>query len=118
MPNDEDAHPVRDAWGHGFVNVQGFSGDINNLGNYLCAYLTDDEATGKKGARLANYESGIRLWNCSRGISRPREVPCCWEDYVEYATRPDVYLVSEGESSFTDGDGRRASVVNQVFIER
>lgn len=118
MPNTEDDHPVRDAWGHGFVNVQGFSGDINNLGNYLCAYLTDDDQLGKKGARLANYESGIRLYNCSRGISRPRESRVSWDDYVQHVTSPNVYLVSEGDSSFIDGDGRPAKVVNQIFIER
>ena len=73
--NTDDDHPVRDAWGHGFVNVQGFSGDINNLGNYLCAYLTDDEATSKKGARLANY-GPARLYNCSRGISRRASRAC------------------------------------------
>lgn len=109
---------VRGLWGHGFVNVQGFDGDINNLGNYLCAYLTDDEASGKKGARLANYESGIRLWNCSRGVHRPQEAACCWDDYVSYVSRPSVYLVSEGDSSFIDGLGRRSKVVHQVFVER
>lgn len=114
MPNED----VSRAWGFGFVNVKGFSGDINNLGNYLCAYLTDDREASKKGARLANYEAGIRLFNCSRGIRRPRESPISWDDYVSYATSSNVYLVSEGESSFTDCEGSRRKVVSQIFIER
>lgn len=114
MPNAD----VAAAWGHGFVNVKGFRGQINNLGNYLCAYLTDDSESSKKGARLANYEAGIRLFNCSRGVRRPRESPASWDDYVSYATSPSVYLVSEGESSFRDALGQRRTVVSQVFIER
>lgn len=118
MPNDAEDHPVRDAWGRGFVNVRGFSGDVNNLGNYLCAYLTDDDAAGKKGARLANYESGIRLFNCSRGVCRPTEARVAWEDYAAYASSPNVYLVSESETSFLAGECGRARSVSQIFIER
>ena len=118
MPNTEGDCPVRDAWGRGWVNVQGFSGDVNNLGNYLCAYLTDDDCSGKKGARLANYESGIRLYNCSRGISRPTEARVAWEDYAAYASSPNVYLVSEAETSFLAGECGRAKAVSQIFIER
>ena len=58
------------------------------------------------------------MYNCSRGISRPRESRVSWEDYVQHVTSPNVYLVSEGDSSFTDGDGRPAKVINQIFIER
>lgn len=118
MPNTEADHPVRDAWGRGWVNVRGFCGDVNNLGNYLCAYLTDDEATGKKGARLANYESSIRLYNCSKGIRRPTEARITWDDYAEYASSPNVYLVSEAETSFLAGECGRARSVTQIFIER
>lgn len=118
MPNTEDDHPVRDAWGHGFVNVKGFDGDVNNLGNYLCAYLTDDDQSSKKGARLANYESGVRLYNCSKGVCRPVAARVAWEDYAAYASRPDVYLVSEGDSSFMAGECGRATVRSQIFIER
>lgn len=115
MANTDDDHPVRDAWGHGWVNVQGFSGDINNLGNYLAAYLTDDDEAGKKGARLANYESGVRLYNCSRGIRRPREVQITHEDYMEFASDEHTYLLSENEGGFTDGGGSRRKVVSQIF---
>lgn len=118
MPNTEADHPVRDAWGRGFVNVRGFDGDVNNLGNYLCAYLTDDAESSKKGARLANYESGVRLYNCSRGVCRPNVARVSWEDYAAYASSPNVYLVSEGESSFLAGECGRATVKSQIFIER
>ena len=115
MPSSDDDHPVRDAWGRGWVNVQGFRGSINNLGNYLCAYLTDDREASKKGARLANYESGIRLYNCSRGIRRPLERAVCYEDFVEFATRGDTLLLSEREGRFPASDLRSRTVISQIF---
>lgn len=106
---------VANAWGKGFVNVQGFSDNINNLGNYLCAYLTDGERNSKKGVRLDNYESGIRLYNCSKGIKRPevREV-----DYMEYAgmvISGDVVILSERESRIEVGGSTPLYVKREIF---
>lgn len=94
MDNDE----VRGLWGHGFVNIQGFEDDINNLGNYLCAYLTDDKDTSKKGARLVNYESGVRLYNCSRGIKRPTEAVISFDQYTEMISNGDLVQISAKDS--------------------
>lgn len=61
-------------WGHGRASGQDwtlFSGDINNLGNYLTSMLTDHGDSKVKGSRLMNYESGIRLWNGSQDVRRP-----------------------------------------------
>jgi hypothetical protein len=66
LANDD----LRAMWRRGFVNVQAIKDDVNNLGNYLCAYLTNHK-DGKKLDRLRNYDSGIKLYNCSRGIKRP-----------------------------------------------
>lgn len=118
MSNNDESHDVRDMWGHGFVNVQGFGDNINNLGNYLCAYLTDDEETSKKGARLANYESGIRLYNCSRGISRPSESSMTYAEYLEFATSDDNFLLSEREKevNVVDESGSPARFKTQMFV--
>lgn len=115
MPNTDDDHPVRDMWGHGFVNVQGFSNDINNLGNYLCAYLTDDKAESKKGGRLVNYESGIRLYNCSRGVRRPVSAPVTYPEYLEFVTDEENLLLSENESVMVDASERRLKVKRELF---
>lgn len=115
MPNTEDAHPVRDAWGHGWVNVQGFTGDVNNLGNYLCAYLTDDAAESKKGARLCNYESGIRLYNCSRGIKRPTVRQLTYREYLEFAHDENNCLISDGESVIFDSSVKPRIVAHELY---
>lgn len=115
MPNTKDNHPIRDAWGHGFVNVQGFEGDINNLGNYLCAYLTDDKATSKKGARLQNYESGIRLYNCSKGIKRPTISAITHYDYLDFVSDSENTLISETESYIVDSDMKPRKVRTGLY---
>lgn len=91
LPNDE----VAQMWGNGFVNIQGFKDEINNLGNYLCAYLTDDKETSKKGARLMNYEAGVRLYNCNKNIKRPIVKAITWLEYLEMMNQKDVELLSE-----------------------
>lgn len=115
MPNTPDDHPVRDAWGHGFVNVRAFSGDINNLGNYLCAYLTDDAATSKKGARLANYESNIRLYNCSRGVKRPVSYQVSYEEARLLEDDENFCLLSESSSVIFDSDVKPKVVWHQLY---
>lgn len=116
MPNTADEHPVRDAWGHGFVNVKGFAGDINNLGNYLCAYLTDDRETSKKGARLCNYESGIRLYNCSRGVKRPVVRHLTYRDYLDFVTDENNVLISDGESVIFDSSVEPKKVAHELYV--
>lgn len=85
IPNEE----VRSLWGHGFVRVNHLE-DVDNIGAYVSAYLTDLEMEGDfegdkvkrlngkkyiKGARLHLYPPGINIYRCSRGIKPPeREV--------------------------------------------
>ena len=111
MPNEV----VRGCWGHGFVNVQGFSDDINNLGNYLCAYLTDGGKSTKKGARLENYESGIRLFNCSRGVKRPVESRICYDDYLSIALDEENVLLSEKEYVILNSGGQPIRIKRELF---
>lgn len=115
MANSSDDHPVRDAWGHGFVNVQGFEGNINNLGNYLCAYLTDDKENSKKGTRLQNYESGIRLFNCSRGIKRPTSSVMSYYEYQDFVSDQENMLISKSETYIVNNDGRPRKVAHRLY---
>lgn len=82
-------------WGHGFVNVRRIE-EIDNLGAYLTAYLSDVEVTKEnifnsrfenheivekevgeetkafvKGGRLHMYPSGMNIYRNSRGIKHP-----------------------------------------------
>lgn len=117
MPNNDDDHPVRDAWSHGFVNVKGFSNDINNLGNYLCAYLTDDKAESKKGGRLMNYESGIKLYNCSRGVKRPVSSCMTYEQYLDFVSDEENLLISDSETSIVFDSGQQHSIKRELYAK-
>jgi len=86
IPNDELAQ----IWGNGFVTIQSL-GNIDNIGAYVTAYLTDIEvsadAEGKmvqekqvqggetkkfvKGGRLHFYPTGVNIYRKSRGIEEP-----------------------------------------------
>lgn len=81
IPNEE----IRSLWGHGFVRVNRLE-DVDNIGAYVSAYLTDLEMEGDfegdkvkrlngkkyiKGARLHLYPPGINIYRCSRGIKPP-----------------------------------------------
>ena len=85
---------MRNLWKHGFVTVRSLN-EVDNIGAYLSAYLTDIELTpetintletgtevmtkvvdGKekkfiKGGRLNLYPPGMRIYRCSKGIEKP-----------------------------------------------
>lgn len=94
MDNDE----VLGMWGHGFVTIEAVKEDVNNLGNYLCAYMTDDKETGKKGARLMNYEAGVRLYNCSRDVRRPVQRVVSFDEYKRFAESDSHRVLSARDS--------------------
>lgn len=90
---------IRELWGHGFVSITAVKHDVNNLGNYLCAYLTDKPGKkSKKGARLLNYESGIRLYNCSRNIFRPEESTLTFAQYQALCKDNSLVKISSRDS--------------------
>ena len=91
VPNQEMA----DLWGHGFVTIKSMK-NIDNIGAYLSAYLSDIELTDKtlltaveekrevisksvegkekkfiKGGRLHLYPTGMNLYRKSKGVVFP-----------------------------------------------
>lgn len=99
---------LRKVWGHGFVKIKSLE-DVDNIGAYLSAYLTDieapDEVTsdnvdvlfrvfnvehrdvkevdGKKyikGGRIHMYPAGMNIYRCSRGIKPPKRVKMRYKD--------------------------------------
>lgn len=58
-------------WGLGMTDWRNFSGDINNLGQYLSARLVNHGETDKKGLRILNYPAGMHIYARSRGIKDP-----------------------------------------------
>lgn len=87
IPNDV----MESIWKHGFTKTTAITGNVDSLGYYLSAYLTDlpleealqtnaDLSKGvlmkhdkkiAKAARLHLYPSGINLYRCSKGIKCP-----------------------------------------------
>lgn len=115
MPNTDSDHPVRDMWGHGWVTVEAVRKDANNLGNYLCAYMTDDKETGKKGARLLNYEAGVRLYNCSRDVRRPVQRVISFDDYSKLTENDEVQELSSRDSIVRLKTGRDLHIRYKLF---
>ena len=87
-------------WGNGFVTIQSLK-DVDNIGAYVSAYLTDIEVTqetflnlvgrdldikecdGKyfaKGARLIYYPTGVNLYSKTKGIVYPERVDMRYKD--------------------------------------
>ena len=82
---------LEEIWGNGFVKIKSLK-DVDNIGAYVSAYLTDIEVTNEnilgfgskeldvkesdgkyyvKGARLKYYPSGVNIFTKTRGIVYP-----------------------------------------------
>lgn len=95
---------LRALWGHGFVTIKSLK-DVDNIGAYLSAYLTDVELTEEtvlnaitrqaevvirqvegqekkfiKGGRLHWYPPGMNLYRKSKGIVPPEREEMKYED--------------------------------------
>ena len=89
-----DNSTLADIWGHGFVKITALNGNIDNIGTYLTAYLTDLEINSTiknidsvpnvkfvnvdgekkafvKGARILFYPPKMNIYRASRGIEQP-----------------------------------------------
>jgi hypothetical protein len=110
-----DENDVTAIWGHGYCDVKAIEGDINNVGNYLCAYLTDADGGSKKGARLLNYESGIRLYNCSRGVKRPVKYSVTYAEYCEMVNDSDMVAVSSSSKDMLLTGGHVATFKHEIY---
>lgn len=99
IPNNE----LAEIWGHGFTKTKSIK-EIDNIGAYLTAYLTDMEigeldpeyiiendldgslvknVDGKnyvKGARLYMYPLDVNIYRHSRGIKKPERVKMSYEN--------------------------------------
>ena len=130
IPNNE----MEEIWGNGFTKTQQLNNNIDNLGAYLSAHISDieiDEATkldinynesdikevkyinGKKtnnpkyfikGARLSFYPPNFKLYRTSRGIKQPEK------EYLTYKEAKEKIGLAEPTYSksiqLTDIDGQ------------
>lgn len=105
-----------DIWKHGYTKTTSLHGNINNIGTYLTAYLTDlplEEAIqskadfskhkvktveGKKyvkASRLHLYPPGCNLYRCSKGIRMPKVSRLPYHDVEKILDDSNAKLVFE-----------------------
>lgn len=121
-----DNEQMRKLWGHGYVTVKNLK-DVDNIGAYLSAYLTDVELTdeneiesigqlvkvtpdGKKfikGGRLHFYPPGMNLYRRSKGIRDPERVRMKYSQIknVVGSFKPNyvrTYFIDDQENKFTN----------------
>lgn len=126
-----DNSKLAEIWGLGFVSVKAIDKNVDNIGKYLTAYLTDlpidnnadistDVIGGKikdvkngdktkriiKGARLKLLPVGIRLFRYSRGIKKPIVSEMTYGEAVKALSENGYTKVNEYavEISGTDRD--------------
>lgn len=126
---------LRTLWGHGFVRVNRIN-NIDNIGAYLTAYLTDIELTeeticclqpgmrikdvmGKryiKGGRVHMYPAGMNLYRRSRGIKSPKREKMSYKDAkrVVRATKPHYSKMY----SIVDNDFENVIICEQYNFKR
>ena len=118
---------IAEIWRHGFVSIKKIRGDVDDLGSYLTAYLTDlaiseenfsldmvgKTATFKngkailKGERLKLIPTGINIYRVSRGIKRPTVFKIEYGEAIKMLERDGYSLVNRSavkieESSFSN----------------
>ena len=102
IPNSK----LSEIWGHGFVKITKID-NVDNVGAYLTAYLTDipfeewkggdvrgvvpklvktannEQKTVLKGQRLALYPTTMNIYRCSLGIKSPDVINMTYADFFE-----------------------------------
>ncbi|MBR3809517.1 MAG: hypothetical protein IKK46_04355 [Clostridia bacterium] len=123
-------------WGNGFVSIKALNGDVDNIGKYLTAYLTDlpieDEtlplevAGGKikevnskryiKNARLKLLPQGIRIYRYSKGIKKPIKTTTTYENALNTLKNDGFTKTNEFAIEITD-DSRnfKSQYVKQTY---
>lgn len=137
-----DPFLISSMWEQGFVSIKALNGSVDNIGKYLCAYLSDlpaddvlpsiaPEATAErikaaeiegkqkrilKGARLALIPAGVRIYRCSRGIKRPVVFQTPYSDALEYLADTGFEKVSETAFELSDTESNfKSKYIKQTY---
>lgn len=130
-----DSAELAQIWGYGFVSIKALNGNIDNIGVYLTAYLSDLDIEGGapltpellegdieeviteegkckhviKGARLKLLPVGINIYRCSRGIKRPQIIRMSYEDAQKEMADTGYKKVYESAIKISDTDSEFTS---------
>lgn len=132
--------PLYEMWGHGFVTIRSLK-DVDNIGAYLSAYLTDVELTEDniakfvgtdyefvtkqvdgqekrfiKGGRLHMYPPGVNLYRKSRGIEYPKRESMRYQDVkkIVRSAKPHYEKIYEIENN----DFKNKIIYKQYNLKR
>ena len=108
-----DNSVIAELWGNGFCKTKRID-NVDNVGAYLSAYLTDiiDDKKGKrKGARLHLYPAGINIYRHSRNCKRPTE------ERVIYKQLADCSCFKTYEACYEVLDKERNKICNVIKKE-
>lgn len=129
IPNCE----LEEIWKNGFTDIQRLKGDIQNVGNYLCSYMTDimlDEegneivinskhkkkSSVKKGARLHFYPTGLHIVRHSKDIVYPTVVKTTYGKIDKHMSElGNVELCYQAAYEFKDENTNFENVVLKSF---
>ena len=127
LPNDD----IGRIWQHGFTKVSKVD-DVDNLGAYLSAYLSDvfvDDGLGDdvkeidgerkaiiKGGRLHLYPAGFNIYRCSRGVKRPTKRQMSEKEANEYR-KTHKQTFSSVKTIRNDKAGFETTVFKEWFNE-
>ena len=111
IPNSE----IEALWSHGFTKTERLN-NVDNVGAYLSAYLTDfvdNEGKKHKGLRLFMYPSGVNIYRCSRNCVKPEVFK------INYATAKnflsDEFKVYEVSYDLFDDCGNLVNSIKKEF---
>lgn len=124
-----DNATLAEIWGLGFVSIKSIDKNVDNIGKYLTAYLTDlpidndtditsDMVGGEikeietegqskrviKGARLKLLPAGMRIYRYSRGIKKPVLTDTTYEEAVDSLSDNGYTKVAEYAVEISDTD--------------
>lgn len=132
---------LADMWGLGFVSIKSIDKNVDNIGKYLTAYLTDlpvnentsissefvggeikeinDKGKNKKiikGARLKMLPVGIRIYRYSRGIKKPKICTLPYGEAIEHISKQGFTKVNEYAVEISDTERDfKSRYVKQTF---
>lgn len=134
-----DSSIITEIWGQGFVSIKSLTGNPDDIGKYLCSYLSDfpdDEnppleavggsikevnVNGKqkriiKGGRLKLISAGTRIYRCSRGIKKPVIIQTPYAEALEHLADMGFEKVYESALELRDPESDfKSTCVKQVF---
>lgn len=129
-------------WGHGFVSIKALDSNIDNIGAYLTAYLSDLDIesgiplthdllqgelrtvqTGQgdskhiiKGSRLKLLPPGLNIYRCSRGIKKPTIEKISYGDAIETLSKANYQKVHESAVKIVDPERDFSSTyISQIY---